>query len=123
MQMCCHAGYVLSVMQDGGTGFTVHAPVPPRCLYQPRYLATSMCVPSTHTLQDLAHPWARAFDRNITEYVVSATDWLLQRAGRLLPSALAKSVRRGALQVANWATTPLLDHTSWCAGACTDLLP
>ncbi len=69
--------------------------------------------PSASLLQDLAHPWARAFDRNITEHVASATDWLLQRAAPLLPGDLAKRARRAVMQAANWATTPLLDHTSW----------
>jgi hypothetical protein len=45
--------------------------------------------------------------------VASAADWLLQRAAPLLPGDLAKRARRAALQAANWATTPLLDHTSW----------
>jgi hypothetical protein len=73
----------------------------------------------THTL---AHPWARAFDANITEWLNAAAEALVRPLAVLLDvmlpgAAWGRRLRDWLLPrvaaAANRMSTPLLDHTAW----------
>uniref|UniRef100_A0A383WES6 Erythromycin biosynthesis protein CIII-like C-terminal domain-containing protein n=2 Tax=Tetradesmus obliquus TaxID=3088 RepID=A0A383WES6_TETOB len=68
----------------------------------------------------IAHPWARAWGANITEYINAAAEALLRPGFALLAlfapkkSARVKAaVLRRVAAWGNWISTPLLDHTAW----------
>lgn len=68
----------------------------------------------------IAHPWARAWGHNITEYINAAAEALLKpglgllaRLNPKLSSRLGQAVLPRVAAAANWLSTPLLDHTAW----------
>ncbi|WIA34522.1 hypothetical protein OEZ86_012845 [Tetradesmus obliquus] len=68
----------------------------------------------------IAHPWARAWGANITEYINAAAEALLRPGFTLLalfaPKMSARMKAAAMRRVAawgNWISTPLLDHTAW----------
>jgi hypothetical protein len=70
----------------------------------------------------MAHPWARAWGANITEYINAAAEALARPAFALLslfaPEASRRLKAAALARVAawaNWISTPLLDHTAWWA--------
>lgn len=72
--------------------------------------------------RQLPHPWARAWDANIADWLTAAAGALLAPGlalARAISPAAAASVREALLgrvrAAANWATTPVLDHTAWWA--------
>jgi hypothetical protein len=68
----------------------------------------------------IAHPWARAWGANITEYINAAAE-ALARPGFALLSVVAPvtsqrvkaAMMARVAAAANWISTPLLDHTAW----------
>jgi hypothetical protein len=68
----------------------------------------------------IAHPWARAWGANITEYINAAAE-ALTRPGFAVLSLFAPKMSAGVKQAVmrrvaaagNWISTPLLDHTAW----------
>ncbi|KAF6260083.1 hypothetical protein COO60DRAFT_931819 [Scenedesmus sp. NREL 46B-D3] len=68
----------------------------------------------------IPHPWARAWGANVTDYVNAAAEKLLAPGLALLSwfaPETGRRVKQAALArvaaAANWASTPLLDHTAW----------
>jgi hypothetical protein len=70
----------------------------------------------------LAHPWARAFDRNTTEWINAAAEALVGPVAAVLDALLPAAAWGRRLRAwllprvaaaANRMSTPLLDITAW----------
>jgi hypothetical protein len=68
----------------------------------------------------IAHPWARAWGANITEYINAAAAAVLKPGFKLLSlfapkmsARMQQAVLGRVAAAANWMSTPLLDHTAW----------
>jgi hypothetical protein len=79
-------------------------------------LYTIPWLPTRH----IAHPWARAFDKNITEWINDAAEALLAPLcgllGLLRPGWgvwLRQWAMPRVAAAANRMSTPLLDNTAW----------
>lgn len=73
-------------------------------------------VPTT----SIAHPWARAYGANITDYINAAARALLKPGFKVLSWFNPKLANRLQQRVlgwvegaANYISTPLLDHMAW----------
>lgn len=118
--LCCKATVGLASSSD------VNALLLPLLLLQV-HVAEKLGIP-LHVLltipwlptQHIAHPWARAFDKNVTEWAQDAAEALLAPVcglvGLFKPSwalRLRHWVLSGVTAAANRFSTPLLDHTAW----------